>query len=279
MTATPEADPFVPALYRVTRVRRELRDVATIDLVPAQGEPPAFTPGQFNMLYVFGVGEIAVSLSGDPEDRTRFVHTVRAVGAVSEALTRLGTRTMIGLRGPFGRGWPTAAPPGSDLVIVTGGLGLAPLRPAIYHVLAHRSEYGNVTVLYGARHPLDILYRREIERWRRELDLEIEVTVDHADRDWHGHVGVVPILIKRAAIQPKNTLAFVCGPEVMMRFTVAGLREAGLGPEQIYLSLERNMKCAIGLCGRCQFGPNFVCKDGPVIRFDRISQFFATREI
>lgn len=279
MTAAPQADAFVPVPYRVTRVRREMRDVATIDLVPAHGELPAFTPGQFNMLYVFGVGEIAISLSGDPADRARFVHTVRAVGAVSEALTKLRAGAMVGLRGPFGRGWPMNAPQGSDLVIVTGGLGLAPLRPAIYHLLAHRSDYGNVTVLYGARHPLDILYRREIERWRRQLDLEIEVTVDHADREWHGHVGVVPSFISRAAIQPKNTLAFVCGPEVMMRFTVAGLRDADLKPDQIYLSLERNMKCALGLCGRCQFGPNFVCKDGPVMRFDRISRIFTTREI
>lgn len=279
MTAAFPPNAFVPAAYRVIHRRREISDVATLELAPEAGEVPAFTPGQFNMLYAFGVGEVAISVSGDPEDRDRFVHTVRAVGAVSAALARLEAGQMLGLRGPFGTGWPMVPGVGSDLVIVAGGLGLAPLRPALYHLLSHRADYGGITVLYGTRHPREILYRREIERWRRRLDLDIEITVDHADRAWHGHVGVVPALIPRAAIDPENTFALVCGPEAMMRFTVAGLRDAGLPPERIYLSMERNMKCALGLCGRCQFGPTFVCKDGPVMRFDRISKIFATREI
>jgi NAD(P)H-flavin reductase len=165
------------------------------------------------------------------------------------------------------------------VVIVAGGLGLAPLRPAIYHVLAHRARYGKVVVLYGTRGPSEILFRPEIERWRRRLDAEIAVTVDRADTDWRGNIGVVPKLIPRAGFDPHNTIAMICGPEVMMRFSASALYEAGVPFERIYLSMERNMKCAIGLCGHCQFGPSFICKDGPVMRYDRIMDMLAVREI
>ncbi len=159
---------------------------------------------------------------------------------------------------------------GKDVVVVAGGLGLAPLRPALYHLFAERDRYGEITLLYGTRSPDDILFRHEIESWRRRLDIDIEVTVDHALADWHGHVGVVPRLIPRASFDPERSVALVCGPEVMMRFTIAALRDAGLGDDAIYLSMERNMKCAIGLCGHCQFSPVFVCRDGPVFRYDRV---------
>nr|MDA8249328.1 FAD/NAD(P)-binding protein [Rhodospirillales bacterium] len=159
------------------------------------------------------------------------------------------------------------------------GLGLAPLRPAIYHILANRARYGRVSILFGTRHPRDLLYRDEIATWRQNLDVSVEVTVDHADSDWRGNVGAVPTLIPRASFDPHDTVALVCGPEIMMRFTVNALRDAGVTPDHIYLSMERNMKCAIGLCGHCQFGPVFVCKDGPVMRFDRIASIFAIREI
>jgi NAD(P)H-flavin reductase len=199
--------------------------------------------------------------------------------AVSAALTRLRRDTVVGVRGPYGSGWPVAEAEGSDVVIIAGGLGLAPLRPAIYQVLAHRQHYGRVTLLYGARGPADILYRRELEAWRRRLDVDIEVTVDHAGADWRGDVGVVPGLIPRIPFDPHHAVALVCGPEIMMRFTITALRDRGLAPEQIYLSMERHMKCAVGLCGRCQFGPTFVCRDGPVFRFDRIAPVFGIREI
>ena len=271
--------PFVPQIYRVARVRRELHDTTTLEFVPLAGSRPAFEPGQFNMLYVFGVGEVAISMSGDRADEHAFVHTVRNVGAVSGALARLEEGATIGLRGPFGTGWPVAAAEGSDIVIVAGGLGLAPLRPAIYDVLANRSRYGRVVILFGSRNPKEVLYRRELEQWRKRLDVQIEVTVDHADASWHGHVGVVPALVARAAFDPRETVAMVCGPEVMMRFTVNALLDAGVPPDCIYLSMERNMKCAIGLCGHCQFGPTFICKDGPVMRFDRIAAIFSVPEI
>jgi NAD(P)H-flavin reductase len=214
-------------------------------------------------------------------DRTQngYVHTVRDVGAVSAALTKLSAGDTIGVRGPFGTGWPVGAAEGSDILIIAGGLGLAPLRPAIYQVLAERSRYGRVAVLFGTRNPADMLYRHELEQWRQRLDVDIAVTVDHADTDWHGNVGVVPALIPRAAFDPHNAIALICGPEVMMRFTVNALRDAGLPADRIYVSMERNMKCAIGLCGHCQFGSTFVCKDGPVLRYDRIADIFAMREI
>jgi NAD(P)H-flavin reductase len=279
MSLATAVDPFVPQPYRIQRARRELRDVMTLELVPVTGERPGFQPGQFNMLYAFGVGEVAISMSGDPGEPGRYVHTVRNVGAISGAIARLGLDAMVGLRGPFGTAWPTQEAEGSDVIFVAGGLGLAPLRPAIYQVLAHRSRYGRVVVLYGTRNPTEILYRNEIERWRRRLDVDVMVTVDRADAKWRGNIGVVPKLIPHARFDPNNTVAMICGPEVMMRFTASALYEIGLSFDRIYLSMERNMKCAIGLCGHCQFGPSFICKDGPVMRYDRIVDILAVREI
>ena len=278
MAAAPYPNPLAPQLYRVGRVRRELADTTTLELAPVTGPRPTFEPGQFNMLYAFGVGEIAISISG-AADAANFVHTVRNVGAVSAAIAKLEAGATIGVRGPFGTSWPVVAAQGADVLFVAGGLGLAPLRPAIYHVLAKRPRYGRVVILFGSRNPKDMLYRRELEQWRQRLDVDIEVTVDHADADWHGNVGVVPALIRRVAFDPHDSFALICGPEIMMRFTVSALREAGVVPDRIYLSMERNMKCAIGLCGHCQFGPVFVCKDGPVMRFDKIAEIFAMREI
>ncbi len=273
------ADPFVPRIYRVSRVWRESSDIVTLAIVPTAGDRPEFEPGQFNMLYVFGVGEVAISMSGDPAVPGSFVHTVRSVGAVSGAVAALEAGATLGVRGPFGSAWPIELAEGSDVVFAAGGLGLAPLRPAIYQVLARRERYGRVVLLYGTRTPTDILFRRELERWRRRLDIDLFVTVDHADETWHGDVGVVTKLIGRGGFDPPDTVAMVCGPELMMRFTGTALHAAGLRSEQIYLSMERNMKCAIGLCGHCQFGPTFVCVDGPVMRYDRIVDFLAVREI
>jgi NAD(P)H-flavin reductase len=277
MAAACQPDPFLPRLYRVGRVRRELADTASLELAPLAGPRPSFAPGQFNMLYVFGVGEVAVSISG--ADAGSLVHTVRSVGAVSKAITKLKSGATIGLRGPYGTGWPVAAALGSDVVFVAGGLGLAPLRPAIYQVLADRRRYGRVVVLVGSRHPKDILYRRELALWQRRQDLQVEVTVDHADAGWHGNVGVVTGLIRRAVFDPHDSVVMICGPELMMRFAAGVLLDAGVAAERMHLSMERNMKCAIGLCGHCQFGSAFICKDGPVMRFDRIAKLLAVREI
>jgi NAD(P)H-flavin reductase len=276
---TEPTDPFVPLPYRVGRVRRETRDIMTLELAPVTGERPGYQPGQFNMLYVFGIGEVAISVSGDPAANGSYVHTVRDVGVVSGAIAKLGVGATLGVRGPYGTPWPVEVAEGNDVIFVAGGLGLAPLRPAIYHVLGRREQYGRVVILYGTRSPSDLLFRHEVERWRRRLDIEVLVTVDRADADWRCDVGVAPRLIARAGFDPHATFAMVCGPEVMMRFTATALHAAGVATDRIYLSMERNMKCAIGLCGHCQFGPDFVCKDGPVMRYDRIADILTVREI
>jgi len=273
------SDPFAPEIYRVRSVRRELSDTVTLELQPESGSRPSFEPGQFNMLYAFGIGEVPISMSANATDDGVYVHTVRDVGAVSGAIARLESGATLGVRGPFGSSWPVRAGEGADLVVVAGGLGLAPLRPAIREVLANRQRYGRVVILVGSRNSKDLLFKDELKEWQRRLDVDIEVTVDHADADWHGNVGVVPTLIPRASFDPQETIAMICGPEVMMRFTVRALCDAGVASECVYLSMERNMKCAIGLCGHCQFGPTFICKDGPVMRYDRIANLFAMREV
>jgi NAD(P)H-flavin reductase len=271
---------MLPRIRRVRRVRRDTRDTFTLEIEPADGEPePGFLPGQFNMLYVFGTGEIPISISGDPQRPRPLVHTVRAVGKVSAAICGMARGDYIGVRGPFGSSWPVVEAEGSDVVLVAGGIGLAPLRPALYHVLAHRERYGRVVLLYGARTPRDMLYRKELERWRGRFDLEVEAIVDAAGAEWLGEVGVVTELIPRATFDLEQSVAMICGPEVMMHFTIRSLRSLGLSPDAIYVSMERSMKCGIGLCGHCQWGPKFVCKDGPVFRYGEIEPLMSVREL
>lgn len=278
MTAT-QRNPMLPQPYSVQRRRKETADTFTLELQPAQGPPLPFAAGQFNMLYVFGVGEVPISISGDPTQPHTLLHTTRAVGTVTRAMQALQRGDTVGVRGPFGSVWPAAEAAGKDVVLVAGGLGLAPLRPALYQLLAQREQYGKVVLFYGTRTPVDLLYRRQIEQWRGRLDVEVYVTVDRATDSWRGNVGVVTRLIPKASFDPLDTVAMVCGPEVMMRFTIMELLKCGVGEEQIFLSMERNMKCAIGFCGHCQFGPTFICKDGPVLRYDRIQSWFGKREI
>lgn len=269
---------MLPRIGRIQRRRRDGPEIWTIEIEPEHGAA-AFVPGQFNMLSAFGVGEVPISMSGDPAEPGRLVHTIRAVGPVSSALARLEPGQPVGLRGPFGSGWPMEEMAGRDVVIVAGGLGLAPLRPTLYPLFGERARYGKVVLLYGTRSPGDILFRRELERWRRRLDIDIEVTVDHAGVNWRGHVGVVTALIPRAAFDPLQAIALVCGPEIMMRFAIAALRNVGLADDAIYLSMERNMKCAVGFCGHCQFGTVLICRDGPVFRYDRLRDLLAVKEI
>ncbi len=268
---------MTPVVATVAARRREGAGVWSLELDASPLPTPA--PGQFNMLTAFGVGESAISLSGVRTEPPRLIHTIRAVGPVTRALAGLQPGQQLGLRGPFGVGWPMAAAQGRDVVIMAGGLGLAPLRPVLRRLAAERDRYGQVALLYGARSPRDILYERELERLRRRLDLEIEVTVDHAGPDWCGHVGVVTELLAGVRFDPARTIALVCGPEIMMRFAAAALKDAGLAADAIHLSMERNMRCAVGQCGHCQFGPVFVCRDGPVFRHDRIAPFLAQQEL
>ncbi len=278
-TAAPAADPMLPRIARVRRRNRESARVWTLDIEAEGADATGFAPGQFNMLTVFGVGEAPISLSGDPARQSQLVHTIRDVGPVSGALAGLKPGAVVGLRGPFGVGWPIKEAAGRDVLLIAGGLGLAPLRPALYQLLAERQRYGAIGLLYGTRGPDDILFHRQLESWRRRLDIDIEVTVDHALAGWHGHVGVVTALIPHASFDPVNAIALVCGPEIMMRFAIQALRKAGLADDAIYLSMERNVKCAIGQCGHCQFGPTFICRDGPVFRYDRVSDILGLKEI
>jgi NAD(P)H-flavin reductase len=268
-----------PEVYGIRQVRVETDDTFTVEVAARSGATTmAFAPGQFNMVYVPGAGEIPLSISGDPGNPGRLLHTTRAVGSVTRAMRRLSAGDEIGVRGPFGVGWPVDQAEGKDVVIVAGGIGLAPLRPVVYRLLAQRQRYGKVVLLYGTRTPADLLYRRELELWKSRLDLDVFVTVDRASGPWHGNVGVVTTLIPKAPFNRLHTIAMVCGPEMMMRFAAMKLEERGLTPGQIYLSLERNMKCGIGLCGHCQCGPTFVCKDGPVYRYDQVKRLLTTRE-
>lgn len=270
---------MVPRMMRVKRVVRELPDIVTFHLDADDTGGFRFAPGQFNMLYLFGTGEVPISISGDPASPGELIHTIRAVGAVTKPLCEVKRGTPLGVRGPFGTAWPVEEARGRDLIIVAGGLGLAPLRPAIYHALQHRSSYGRVLLLYGARTPADILFERELHEWRGRFDCEVEVTVDRAGTGFRGHVGVVPALLDRVSIDAERAVAMVCGPEVMMRFTARALLAKGLPPESIWLSVERSMKCGIGLCGHCQLGPAFACKDGAVMRQDRAAPLLAVREL
>lgn len=269
-----------PAFYRIESVRKDTHDTFTLELVPGgKGTCLTFLPGQFNMLYVYGVGEIPISISGDPGQRDVLVHTTRAVGAVTKAMRMLKKNDMIGVRGPFGTHWPVEDIAGSDVVIIAGGIGLAPLRPAVYSLLANREKYGKIVLLYGTRSPDDILYKSELERWRSRFDLEVYITVDRAMDGWRGNVGVVTTLVRKSPFDPDNTFGLVCGPEVMMRYAVLELNKRGVSHDHMYVSMERNMKCAIGLCGHCQLGTVFICKDGPVFRYDMIERPFSQREL
>lgn len=274
------AESIVPSLYRLEKKRRETIDTYTFELTPVEGEAGfPFDPGQFNMLYVIGKGEVPISISGDPANENQMIHTVRSVGAVTAAICDLKPGETLGVRGPFGTPWPVREAAGRDLLIVAGGIGLAPLRPAIHHVLANRQDYNEVTLLYGARSPGDVLYWNELKRWGGRFDFDVQLTVDSAQRDWRGHVGVVTRLISSARYDRDNGVAMVCGPEIMMRLTARDLAATGIPEDSIYVSMERNMKCAMGFCGHCQFGPEFVCKDGPVFPYGRIAKFLNLREL
>ncbi|GIW34314.1 FAD/NAD(P)-binding protein [Meiothermus sp.] len=281
---TPGQDPMQPRPFRVVRVIRETADVVTLELEAQTGPPLAFQPGQFTMLYVFGVGEVPISISGDPHKPARLVHTIRRVGLVTEALCKLGRGDVVGVRGPFGSHWPLEQARGGDVVIVAGGIGLPPLRPAIYHILHHRQDYGRVYLLYGARTPADLLFPEELKRWQHTLAhapgaSPVRVTVDRAEGGWDGAVGVVTSLIPVLPIDPLRTTALMVGPEVMMRFTISELRKRGIPEENLYLSMERNMKCAVGFCGHCQYGPHFICKDGPVLALPRVRDWITRKEV
>jgi NAD(P)H-flavin reductase len=276
---SPAVSPWKPRSVRIVGVRPETPGVSTFDLaIDAEANAVSpFEPGQFNMLYLPGFGESAISISSDPARNNMLSHTVRVAGNVTRTLARKRTGDSIALRGPFGSSWPVESCRGKDVVIACGGIGLAPLRPAIYHFINHRDQYGRLILLYGARTPNDLLYTAEYSDWRAK-DIEVETTVDIADEKWQGNIGVVPLLFYRLRLAPRQTVVLTCGPEIMIRFVVFEALARKVHSNDIYVSMERNMNCAMGLCGRCQIGPYFVCKDGPVFSFSEIEKYFVLED-
>jgi NAD(P)H-flavin reductase len=268
---------MVPRPFVVRERTPETADTWTLTLEALDGEGPAIGPGQFGMVYVFGIGEVPISVSGAPDRPGPVVLTVRAVGAVTEAICASEPGDVLGLRGPIGTAWPISSSGGRDVVVVAGGIGLAPLRPVVLYALEHRSELGEVVILYGARTPDDLLYRSELESWSAQAS--VDVTVDAAGIGWPGKVGVVPKLLPGASFDAASAVAFVCGPEIMMHFTVKALLERGVAPGRINLSLERNMRCGVGHCGHCQLGPTLICRDGPVYTYETAAPWLEVREL
>lgn len=278
--AAADPDLWLPRPFAVRAYRRETADTFSLGLASQDGSPPLrFQPGQFNMLLIPGVGESAISISGDPTRPGLLWHTIRAVGGVTGQLMRLRRGDYVGVRGPLGMPWPVEALEGRDLVVVAGGIGLAPLRPALLYFLRHRRRYGRLALIYGARTPADLLFLCDLPRLRRSAGVQVEVTVDRADAGWRGDVGLVTQLLPRLSFNPARAAALICGPEVMMRNTCLELGRLGVPDRDIYITMERHMKCGIGLCGRCQLGPLFICKDGPVFSFEEIKGPFGKREL
>lgn len=266
-------EPMLPRLCRVAGSRQEAPGVVTITLESSM----VFRPGQFNMLWAPGIGEAAISIAGGGGAEA-LVHTIREVGATTKALCRLEPGDQLGVRGPYGTGWEVEDGRGDDLVIVAGGLGIAPLRPALWSAVRERADYRRVFLVAGARSPEQLLFSREWDRLRT-LGVQVEATVDQAVPGWGGQVGLVTELLRRADFDPSRTLALVCGPEVMMRFTARALVDRGLAPDRIRLSMERNMKCGIASCGHCQLGPTFICREGPVLSYERLAPLLAIKQL
>ena len=272
---------MIPAWAVVDEIVDEAPAVSTYWLRfsdPALQMGYRFSPGQFNILTMPGYGESAISISSSPEDSNRIGHTVRFVGNVTNAISRLKVGDQIGLRGPFGTAWPMDKAIGQDIVIVAGGIGLPPLRSALYPIMNHRNNFGRVIVLYGARTPQDLQFTREYKQWEA-AGVELMVTVDRGDDTWQGLVGVVPLLFYRLRLDALKTMVMTCGPEIMLRFVIFEALARRISPDRIYVSMERNMKCGLGSCGHCQVGPYFVCKDGPVFTYEQLLPYFNVEEL
>lgn len=278
-------DPWKASTMTLRRVIEEAPSVKTFEFSFDDSrirDSYVWQPGQFNMLYVPGVGEVAISISGEDRSRGVIRHTIRRIGLVTAVLDESQVGTAIGLRGPFGSAWPIDRVRGRDdeprdVIIVAGGIGLVPLRPAIQQLLEHPQATGDVSLLIGARAPADLLFAREYPRWRGS-GARIQTTVDRMTDHWIGHVGVVTLLLERLSIaRPHSTLVMMCGPEVMMRYVAQMALQRGIDAGNLWLSLERHMNCAVGLCGHCQLGPTFICKDGPVFEYNQISDWLNVR--
>lgn len=272
-----QIDPMIPIPFVISKIKKETKDTFTIELdTPNKFE---FKAGQFNMLYLFGVGEVAISISGDPSKREKLVHTIRNVGSVTNRISNLKKNDVLGVRGPFGSSWQIENFQNKDILIIAGGLGLAPVRPIIYYILNNRNSFNKVTILYGTKNPNEIIFKNELHKWKSSFDIDLQIIVDNPDSNWKGNTGLITTLIKNLNFVPDNTIAMICGPEIMMKVSSIEVQNKGLNPQNIYLSMERNMKCAIGLCGHCQYGSKFICKDGPVFSYLEIKHLLDIWEL
>ena len=273
-------NPYLPAEAEIVERIEESPSVFTLRLRlcdPAARGAYRFAPGQFNMLYLYGVGEVPISIVSDPQDTEHLLHTIRMVGRVTRGMAVLRAGERIGLRGPFGRGWPLERAAGHDLLIVTGGLGCAPVVSVINYVIMRRSSFGRLTIIQGVKHAEELLWRDRYAYWGGLPDTQVLLSADHGGPVWPWHVGLVTDLFDDARIAADRTQAMMCGPEGMMRASIAALKKQGLEEDRIYLSMERNMQCAVGHCGHCQYGPSFVCRQGPVFPYPEVKALFDVR--
>ena len=268
--------PYTLHPARVTARRTETPGIYTFGmrfLNPEVRRGYRFKAGQFNMLYAFGVGEVPISIVSDPAAPEVLEHTIRIAGRVTGVMAGWKVGDIVGVRGPYGNGWPVEAARGRDVVIITGGLGCAPVVGLLNYIFGRRAEYGELHILHGVKTPNDLLYRAQFDQWRSEPRTRVYLTTDRPDKSWHYRIGVVTDLFDELTV-PASAIVMMCGPEVMMRMAAHSLRHKGIGDDSIYLSMERRMECAVGLCGHCQYREHFVCKDGPIFSFRAIRQLF-----
>lgn len=280
MSATP--NPYVPMVAEIVERIDEAKGIFTLRLRlrdPEQAARYSFVPGQFNMVYLYGVGEVPISIVSDPLDEHGLDHTIRAVGRVTEGLACLQAGAQVGIRGPFGRGWPVDAAQGKDVLIITGGLGCAPVVAMIEYVLRRREQFGRLVIMQGVKHSSDLIYHDKYTRWAAMPDTRVLIAANSADAVWPWHVGRVTDLFEQAQLDPARTVSMMCGPEGMMLAAADALLAQGHDAGQTYLSMERNMQCAVGHCGHCQFGSRFICRDGPVFAYSEIADLMRVRGV
>lgn len=275
-----DSHPYLPMAAQVIDFIEESPTIFTLRLRltdEQQNQRYSFAPGQFNMLYLPGVGEVAISIVSDPQDAQLIDHTIRAVGRTTQGLQQLRRGDYIGLRGPYGRGWPMAESRGHDIILVTGGLGCAPVVAVINYVLMRRAQFGKLTIIQGVKHADDLIWRQRYEYWNTLPDTQVLIAADQGGALWPFHQGRVTGLLSQSIAKPDYAFAMLCGPEGLMQAAAAGLLTQGFRPDRIYLSMERNMQCAVGHCGHCQYGSDFICKDGPVFSYPQICDRLGSR--
>ncbi|ARB93721.1 FAD/NAD(P)-binding protein [Legionella longbeachae] len=273
----PDFDPYLPLEAIIVERTQESATIFSLHLRfldPEHHNQFLFYPGQFNMLYLYGVGEVAISIVSDPEKKETLTHTIRAIGRVTKALQKLQPGDRIGIRGPFGRGWPLEQTQGKDIIVLTGGLGCAPSVSIVHYILARRENYGHLSILQGVKHSDDFIFRKQYEIWQQSPNTIIHIAADQAGPKWPWATGYITDMINKINLTPHNTAVMMCGPEMMMNTAVKLLTQKGISEHDIYLSMERNMECGIGQCGHCQYGGFFICKDGPIFAYSEIKELF-----